>query len=162
MFNVDDYVVYQYWVSKITDITTIKNAVVGYDNHTPFYVMKSLYEKETFYVPTEGVHAIRRPMDKTQALQLIDDLPNITVLERPNDDLYRSTISHYDCYSYVKILKSVYDKTQYLNKLGKRLSIIDNKYSHLAEKYLFEELSFALDVPITDVDEFIRKRLDVK
>lgn len=161
MFEVNDYVVYQYWVCQIVDITTIKNNIVGFDNNALFYVMKSLYEKETFYIPIENETSVRKPLDKLEALSLIDTLPNIVSLNSPNDDYYKNTIRNYDCYSYVQILKSIHNKTEYVNKIGKKLSISDNKYLHLAEKYLFDELSFALEIPQNSVDSFIKQRLNL-
>lgn len=161
MFKVNDYVVYQYWICKIVDITKLENNIIGFDNNSLFYVMKSLYEKETFYIPMENEKSLREPLNKSQVLKLIDDIPNIEPLNILTDELYKKTIHNYDCYSYIKIIKSINDKSRRVDKVGKRLSTLDSKYMYLAEKYLFDEFSFALDIQKDSVDNFIKDRLNV-
>lgn len=161
MYNINDYVVYQYWVCKITDITKLDYSDMGFDKDNTYYIMNSLFEKETFYIPTQNQASIRKPLTKKQAIELIDLMPNITPISKAIDEEYRNEIHHYNCYSYSKILKTVHQKSEALNKIGKRLSIVDSKYQHTAEKYLFDELSFALNIEPKMVDNYIKRRISV-
>jgi CarD family transcriptional regulator len=132
---------------------------MGFEKDVTYYIMKSIFEKETFYIPVDHVDSLRQPLTKEDALNLIDSLPLLEPLQNPKDEDYRETIRHYDCYSYAKIVKSVHDKNTHNLAIGKKLSSVDNKYYRTAEKYLYEELAFALDIPTNEVEEYIKSRL---
>lgn len=162
MFSVNDYVVYQYWVCKISDIKKLDYSDMGFDKDVTYYIMSSIYEKETFFIPINNESSIRKPINKTEAIALIDSMPSLEPISKLNDEEYRATIHNYDCYSYARIVKSVYAKNKYNSSIGKKLSIADNKYFHIAEKYLHDELAFALDISPNEVDQYIRNRIESK
>ena len=159
MFSINDCVVYQYWLCKIADIKKLDYSDMGFEKDVTYYILKSIYEKEMFYIPVNNKESLRKPLDKESALALIDSMPSLEPIDKLNDEEYRNIIHAYDCYSYARIIKSIYAKNEYTASIGKKLSIADNKYFHIAEKYLFDELSFALDIPSNSVDDFIKNRL---
>lgn len=160
MFNVNDYVVYQYWVCQILDIKKLDYSNMGFDKDVTYYIMKSVYEKETFFIPITNGNSLREPISYDEAIQLIDSMPSLEPISKLNDEEYRSIIHNYNCESYAKIVKSIYAKNKYNTSIGKRLSIIDSKYFHLAEKYLYDELAFSLNITPNKVEEYISNRLN--
>ena len=118
------------------------------------------YEKETFDIPITNIEHIRKPLSKEEAISLIDSIPSIQPLETLNDVEYKQTIHNYNCNSYLKIVKSIYQKNLKNISINKKISNIDDRYFHTAERYLNEELAFALDIPIKDVHKYIENRLE--
>lgn len=160
MFNVDDYVVYQYWLCKISDIKKLDYSDMGFEKDITYYIMNSIYEKETFFIPITNESSVRKPISKDEAISLIDSMPSLETISKLNDEEYRAIIHNYDCYSYARIVKSIYTKNQYNTSIGKRLSNVDNKYFHIAEKYLYDELSFALGISTNEVNQYIKDRIE--
>lgn len=161
MFSVNDYVVYQYWICKILEIKKLDYSDMGFEKDVTYYIMNSIYEKERFYIPINNKDSLREPLNKENALVLIDSMPSLEPIPKLNDEEYRNIIHNYDCYSYAKIIKSIHAKNKYNRSNGKKLSIADNKYFHIAEKYLYDELGFALDIPSNKVDMYIENRLNL-
>jgi CarD family transcriptional regulator len=122
--------------------------------------MNSVYEKETFFIPVTHEDSLRKPLTKAEALDLIDHLTDLEPISHLNDEEYRNVIHNYDCYSYAKIVKGIHAKSEYISSLGKRLSNVDGKYFHLAEKYLHDELAFALDIRPNEVEQYIKDRIE--
>ena len=145
MFKINDYVVYQYWVCKVLDIKQLDYSDMGFKKDVTYYILGSVYEKETFDIPITNIEHIRKPLSKEEAL---------------NDVEYKQTIHNYNCNSYLKIVKSIYQKNLKNISINKKISNIDDRYFHTAERYLNEELAFALDIPIKDVHKYIENRLE--
>lgn len=162
MFSINDYVVYQYWVCKVIDIKKLDYSDMGFEKDITYYILRSLYEKETFYIPITNKGSVRKPLSKDDAVSLIDSLPYLQLMDKLNDDEYRNIIHNYDCNSYARIVKSIYGKSQYNSSIGKKLSNADSKYFHMAEKYLYDELAFALGISAKDVDQYIRNRIETQ
>jgi CarD family transcriptional regulator len=160
MFNVNDYVVYQYWVCKISDIKKLDYSDMGFEKDVTYYIMSSVYEKETFFIPVTHEDSLRKPLTREEALDLIDNLNSVEPISHLNDEEYRNIIHNYDCYSYAKIVKGIYAKNKYISSVGKKLSNVDGKYFHLAEKYLHDELAFALGIKSNEVEQYIKDRLE--
>lgn len=159
MFNVNDYVVYQYWVCKVTDIQQLDYSNMGFEKDVTYYLLDSVYERESFCIPVTHEDSLRRPLTKTEALELIDGLPELESLPLLSDSEYREVMHTYDCYSYARVLKGLHDKSEYVHTVGKRLSNVDGKYLHLAEKYLHDELAFALGMQPNTVQQYITERV---
>ncbi|MCC8069149.1 MAG: CarD family transcriptional regulator [Ruminococcus sp.] len=162
MFSINDYVVYQYWVCQVIDIKKLDYSEMGFKKDVTYYILRSLYEKETFYIPITNTDSVRKPLNKDDAISLIDSMPYLQTIEKLNDDEYRSVIHNYDCNSYARIVKSIYRKNKYNSSIGKKLSNADSKYLHIAEKYLYDELAFALNISAKDVDQYIKDRIETQ
>ena len=63
-------------------------------------------------------------------------------------------ISSCECEAWVKILKTLYQRT---TKRGS-ITSMDKKYRQIAEKALYSEFAYALDISADEVDGFIKDR----
>lgn len=106
----------------------------------------------------EGEHNIRRPATREEALTLIDEMDDIDILwvtnERMREREYKTCISSCECEAWVKILKTLYQRT---TKRGS-ITSMDKKYRQIAEKALYSEFAYALDISADEVDGFIKDR----
>lgn len=131
----------------------------GADRKKVYYTMQSVDdEKEKAYIPVEGDHNIRRPVTREEALTLIDEMDDIDILwvtnERMREREYKSCISSCECEAWVKILKTLYQRT---NKRG-TITSMDKKYRQIAERALHSEFGYALGISADKVDDFIKSR----
>ena len=131
----------------------------GADRKKIYYTMQSVdAEKEKAYIPVEGEHNIRRPATREEALTLIDEMDDIDILwvtnERMREREYKTCISSCECEAWVKILKTLYQRT---TKRGS-ITSMDKKYRQIAEKALYSEFAYALDISADEVDGFIKDR----
>lgn len=129
------------------------------DRKKEYYTLHSVEdEKETVYVPAEDSEAIRRPMNKEEALKLIQEAADAEVLWVPNEKLreqeYRQCISSYEPKEWIRILKTLYQRTK---KRGSVTSM-DKKYQQVTERALYSELAYALGIPISEVESVLWKR----
>jgi RNA polymerase-interacting CarD/CdnL/TRCF family regulator len=126
------------------------------DRKKDYYTLHSVEDvKETVYVPASDSEAIRKPMTKEEALQLIKEVREAEILWIPNEKMreqeYRHCISSYEPKEWIRILKTLYQRTR---KRGSVTSM-DKKYQQVAERALYSELAYALDVPIGHVEKML-------
>ena len=161
MMQVGDMVVYKCrGMYEVEEIGTLNFS--GADRKKLYYSMQSVDDaKEKVYIPVEGEHNIRKPVSREEALALIDEMDDIELLwvanERMREREYKNCIAGCRCEEWVKILKTLYQRG---NKRGS-ITSMDRKYRQIAEKALHSELSYALDIPVDKVEEFIVNRKGV-
>jgi CarD family transcriptional regulator len=161
LFQVEDYVVYgSSGVCKVLEIGTPK--MHGIDDSKLYYKLGPVYSKGSFvYIPVEN-QVLREIISKEEAIKLIDNIPNIHIIQVPNDRMrdliYKETMKKYDCIEWIKIIKTLYiDKQKRLSE-GKKIGNNDMKYLHDAQDYLFGELSISLGMTKDKIEELIMNR----
>lgn len=164
MFKIDEYIIYgTNGVCKVNSIGTLD--IGGIDKNRLFYTLEPVYSKgSAVYTPVDSTKVImRKIVTKEEALELIDDIPNIETIPASNDrfqeDGYRAAMKKHDCREWVKIIKTLYLRKQERILNGKKFTSTDERYMGLAENGLYGELAVALNISKQDVEEYIVKRI---
>jgi CarD family transcriptional regulator len=164
MFQVNDYVVYgNNGVCRILEIGTPE--IRGVENSKIYYTLQPVYSRGSIiYIPLDNEKPIvRGVITKEEALRLIQDVPNIEIIEGANDKFremkYKEAMKKYDCREWIRIIKTFYQNNRHRLTEGKKISSIDMRYLHDAQEYLYGELSISLGIPKEEMEDFILKNL---
>lgn len=166
MFQVGDYIVYgKNGVCRVEDIGTIDTA--GIPKDTIYYTLYPNYSKGSkIFTPVDNNKVFIRPViTKEEAFVLIDQINEIEILfvadEKRREMDYKEALSKCKCIDLVRIIKTIYLRQQSKHAEGKKLSVGEDKYYHMAEDNLYGELAIALKMDKDKVKEFIVQRLDL-
>ncbi len=163
MYSVGERLIYgQTGVCEIIDIcekTFIKN------QKNLYYVLKPLnMENNLIYAPVENNKVfMRRLITLEQAEKLICDIPQI--MDKICDtaeltkEYYTEKINNHTLEQLVELTAIIYAKKLNVEKMKKRLNIIDEKYMKIGENLLFGELSTVLDIPLSEVQGYIEQKI---
>lgn len=160
MYKVNDYIVYKKDVCKIKEIR--KNKMTGSD----YYILNPIDDESLIIdVPVDNrMGFIRDIISYDEALKLIDEIPNVEILDNMNEKYierdYKDLINSGKYVDLIKIIKTSYLRNKERVDNKKKLSDKDTKYFELAEKYLYNELSIALEMSFDETKEFIINRVD--
>lgn len=165
MFEKGEYVVVgNKGVCAVEDITTLN--ISGVDKEREYYILKPVYVPgSTVYVPVDtAMESMRRVLTKEEAKQLIDEIPQIPLITITNDKLleqeYKGCMKTNCCEEWVKIIKTIYLRKQKRLEAGRKVTAVDAKYFRIAEDNLYGELAVVLDIPRTEVQEYITGEID--
>ena len=165
MFEIGTYVVYgNTGICKIEDVTTLD--IPGANAERQYYVMSPIREQGSRdYLPVDNTKVVlREVISKDEALQLIDNITEIGLLEVDNDKLreekYKELARRSDCASWITIIKTIYLRKQERIAQGKKITATDDRYYKMAVEHLYSELGFALDKEPSEVEEFIIERIE--
>lgn len=167
MFEIGTYVVYgNTGICKIEDVTTLD--IPGANAERQYYVMSPIREQGSRdYLPVDNTKVVlREVISKDEALQLIDNITEIGLLEVDNDKLreekYKELARRSDCASWITIIKTIYLRKQERIAQGKKITATDDRYYKMAVEHLYSELGFALDKEPSEIEEFIIERIEEK
>ena len=153
MYKINDMVVYgNEGVCKITDLTkrSFANKVVEY------YVLKPVYNEHSIvYIPIDNeelVSKIKRILSVEDIHELIRTLPNEDYCWIENDNQRKE--------KYREIIKSG-NRKELMKKDGKKIHAADDKFFKDAEKVLYDEFAYVLDIEQEDVVSFICDQFEV-
>lgn len=165
MFEIGTYVVYgNTGICKIEDVTTLD--IPGANAERQYYVMSPIREQGSRdYLPVDNTKVVlREVISKNEALQLIDNIPEIGLLEVDNDKLreekYKELARKSDCTSWITIIKTIYLRKQERIAQGKKVTATDERYYRMAVEHLYSELGFALEKDPSEVESFIIDRIE--
>lgn len=167
MFEVGEYIVYGVkGVCRVEDITHID--ISGADKNRLYYVLTPIGESTgKIYAPTDNQKVMmRRIISKEEADRLIDELPQIELLWVPDDKQreakYKEALNTCDYRAWVSIVKTLYLRRQERVAQGKKITALDERYMRTAENELYSELSLTLGIPKSEMENYIRERLEQK
>nr|MCR4997845.1 hypothetical protein [Butyrivibrio sp.] len=69
-------------------------------------------------------------------------------------------LQKYDCIELFKLIKCIYFRSKKRLDEGKKVTVADDKYMHLAEDVLYQELGVVLDIPKDQVLDYIIKEME--
>lgn len=134
------------------------------NNGSLYYVLEPLGSRDgsMIYSPTDNQSvSMRALMTRDEAMDFVSRIPTILPIEIDNDKnrkmIYREAMETGLPDIHVGIIKSIYDRRKQLLKSKKRLPDIDADYERLAKHCLYGELSVSLDIPYTEVEDYIKK-----
>ena len=157
MFKVKNYVLYNYNVCKIKEITKIKDV--------NYYVLVPITDESLIIkapVTQEGIN-IRPLLTKKEVKQLIDKIPNIKLIDAPDHKIeqeYKRYLNSGNREDLISIIKTTYERNKKRKESGKKAGEKDSIYFNLAEKSLYSEISIVLKLSIEKAKEYVVKRLE--
>ncbi len=133
-----------------------------------YYVLEPLYQKGTITTPVDNDKVFTRPViTRDEAMELIDQIPNIDVQAYHNQNLqqlenhYRSQMGGHDCLSLLRVTMSAYRKKVEREAKKQKFGAVDRRYMERAENLLYGELAVALGIERDSVQDFIARRLEL-
>ena len=149
MFQIGDYVIYRRDLCIVEDIIDSK-----------YYKLTIIDDDSlSIKVPIDNKFGhLRYPISLTEANQIISKIPSISPI-KTNEKLLENeyinllkTNKHEDL---IKIIKTTYLRNKERLDAGKKIGDKDQTYFELAEKYLYNELSYALKISYEDCKMYI-------
>ncbi|MGI5966561.1 MULTISPECIES: CarD family transcriptional regulator [Anaerotruncus] len=155
MYQVGNYIIYG--TSGVCRIAAIGRPDASYaDPNKSYYTLVPAYGTEVIYTPVDTKVFMRPVISKSEAEQLIREIPSIREDSAGNpgaknqqilSEHYQSAIQTHDCGDLIRLIKTIYQKNQAAEKHGKKPGRIDEHYRKRAEELLCGELAIALGIP---------------
>ena len=165
MFQIGDIVVYSnHGVCKVIDIGPLAMNVA--DKERQYYTLAPLYQTESIiYAPVDNPKQVMRDViSRKQADALIQQIDGMEAdwitNEKERERKYKETLKSCDCLKLAKMIKTLHIRHDKRAKLGKRMTVVDERYFKRAEEQLYEELAFVLQIELKNVDSYIRKEIE--
>ena len=168
MFQAGDHIIYgNTGVCRVEEVCR-RDDLPPDARDTLFYRLMPLHGSCTIYIPVDSPVFMRPVVTRAQALDLIARIPAIREDDFQPDDPkllaahYKDFFRSHACEDLIQLIKTVYHKNQTMAHRGRRPPKTDNQYMQQAEALLNDELGVALDIPSTDVPDFIAQTLEQK
>lgn len=132
-----------------------------------YYVLRPLYQDCVISAPVDSDKVFIRPIiSKEEAQELIRQIPDIQAradnskASRELSEHYDALLKTHDCRDLVKLTMSIYTKKQVVLKEKRKFGAVDERFLKRAEDLLFGELAAALDIPRSQVPNYISTQLE--
>lgn len=165
MFQKNDLIVYgNTGICRVEEVGT-PEGLPGIDKGKLYYRLTPIRGAGTIYTPVDTSVFTRPAMTKGEAEQLIDRIPEIAEDSfecrdpRMLAEHYRTSLQTHECEDLIRLIKTVYQKSQKLVQNGKKPGKTDQQYRKRAEELLNEELSVALGIAFAEVPAYIEQRI---
>lgn len=137
--------------------------LVGMPADRLYYVLRSLHDVNgVIYLPTDCTTVFLRPtLTREEATSLLREAPKIPTLSAPDAKTLRlayvEAMKTHDPRQWVRVIKTIAEREGQLAKASRtqRLSETERSYGEEAKRYLFTELSIALDIPKEEMETHI-------
>lgn len=165
MFEIDDIVTYG--INGVCRVVDFEEKDL-FGTKKQYLVLKPLSGRgSTYYVPTDNENILskmRKLLSEDEINHLIDTMPYEDVLwiddERQRKECYKKIIADGNHSELVKIIKAIYHEKKVREEKGKKLHISDERFLKEAEKILYEELGYVLNISTEEVLPYIFARLE--
>ena len=157
MYKVGDYVVYKRDICIVDDITKVER--FNKDYYNLISIMDSTLKIK---LPIDNKD-IRSIISKKEAEDLIEDIPNIDIIQIDDkllENEYRKLMNTNDVRNLIKVIKTTYLRNDNRTKNGKKISEKDNEYFIKTEQLLYTELSLVLNMSYNEVKEYIYNKVN--
>lgn len=165
MYQVGNAVIYKSdGVCKITDIIvrTFKEREIEY------YVLNPVHNQNAeILVPknnTDLVGKMRKVLNKDEIIQIIEAMPAEEEIwisdETERKEKYREILTSGDRTQIVRLIKTLYIHKQNQKQCGRKLHLADEKILRDAEKMLYDEFAYVLEIAQEEVLGYITAKLD--
>ena len=159
MYEVGDLIVYgRTGICEVTEITTLK--MDGVPKDKLYYILRPVREKRgKVFTPVDNEKIVtRKVISKEEAEELIREIPKIEGLwigsEKQREEKYKECMKSCKCAEWVRIIKTLYQKQ------GKKITATDERYLRMAEGNLYSELSIALGIPESGMEDYIMNQIN--
>ncbi|MDR1805564.1 MAG: CarD family transcriptional regulator [Clostridium sp.] len=158
-----------YGSAGVCKVAGIKDMTVGAETNS-YYILKPVYEAaSTIYVrvdSSELAGKVRRILSQEEILELIRQMPDENTIWETDDnkrrEQYKGILSGSDRSALIRMIKTLFLRGEELKNVGKgkKLHASDERFLKDAEKILYEEFAYVLNITREEVLPFIRKQLD--
>lgn len=164
MYQVGSTVIYKNdGVCKITEIIvrTFREKEIEY------YVLNPVHNHNAeILVPKNNsdlVGKMRKVLTKDEIIQIIEAMPNEEEIwisnETDRKEKYREILTSGDRSELVRLIKTLYIHKQNQKQCGRKLHLADEKNLRDAEKMLYDEFAYVLEIEPEDVLGYITAKL---
>ncbi|MDD3368446.1 MAG: CarD family transcriptional regulator [Lachnospiraceae bacterium] len=164
MYQIGDFIVHE--GSGICEVADIKEmALCGRGSEKEYYTLRPFYEKGSqVFTPVNSDKVKLRPvMTREKIENLIAEIPEIDGIWEENDKLravkYKEALATFKPEELVRVIKTVYLGKQKRVDAGKKILVGDEKYIQIAQKWLYEEIAFVMDMDMKSVEKMVVKEL---
>ena len=164
MYSINEAVVYaSYGVCRIKSVESRDFSGESMD----YYVLQPVNDsRNTFYVPVSSnslKDKMRKVYSREEVEKLIKAMPDKDFIWIENDaerkERYRKIIDEGNREELVKLIKTLYTRSTQLNAKHKKLHSSDERFLHDAENMLYDEFSYALEIPREEVIPYIKSHI---
>ena len=162
MFQKGDFIVYgSTGVCRVEDIVSLDD-LPGFDDERLCYKLSAVYSRETIYTPVDTSIFMRPILTVEEAQELIEKIPSIpegdcsTGSQRLRVEKYRECIRSHKCEDLIYVIKSIRRRNKKREESGRRPDQTDQQYFKQAQELLHGELAVSLNIPYTDVSDYIK------
>lgn len=165
MFDVGDFVVFgSDGVCRVEAVGSLDIDGVSKDKIYYTLIPMGKAGNGRIFAPVEGRKVtVRRVMNIDEANTLISELAIIGRLQveddRKREERYKQVIQHCDLREVVQLMKEINSRKEMRDRIGKKLTAIDERYFGIAENCLCSELSLPLKMEKHEVWEYISSRM---
>ena len=168
MYNIGDYVIY-----GRTGICVVKDIgyreLPGIGGPRLYYTLNPVYAAGIIYTPVDTSISMRRAISRDEAIGLIQQIPaiehtmddSLDISGRELPDYYKSLIESHDCKDLIRLIITVYSKTQQALQDKRKICQTHQNFMRNAEDMLYGELSVALGIDKESVPSFIEDMIGV-
>lgn len=166
MFQINDTVLYgAEGVFKVEEITVMDFA--GEDKE--YFVLKSLYnEGSTVFVPTDKealLAKMRKILSREEIYEMIRNMPEEELIwiedESERMQKYKDILMKGDHREIVRLIRTLYLHGQSLKEIGKNLHKVDERFLKDAERILYDEFAYVLNIKPNQVLPFIQEQIEL-
>ncbi|MCI6640688.1 MAG: CarD family transcriptional regulator [Pygmaiobacter massiliensis] len=165
MYQEGDLIIYQTTgVCRVMGVCQLDFS--GSGTLQPYYTLKPLYQTGTICAPVQNPRVFMRPILTSQQVNvLIDQIPSLPA--QPDDsksiqqlcDHYTRAIKSHDCAALLSMVVSIWRKKQALAGCHRKFGQVDSHFMKQAEDLLYGEFAAALQIPKSEVCQYIADRL---
>lgn len=160
MFQVNEMIVYgKQGVCKVVARGKIDMPMI--DKNKEYYTLMPCKEKSSvIYAPIENNKTVMRHiLSLEEVRRLLEEVPTLEeisiVNDREREACYKEILARCDCRELIRILKTLYVRKQERLGSGKKITAVDERYFHLAEEQLYNELSLVLGRTKSEIEQEI-------
>ncbi|MBE6623350.1 MAG: CarD family transcriptional regulator [Ruminococcaceae bacterium] len=160
MYKTGDKVIYP--GTGVCIIKDIINQKFLHTDERTYYVLKAVYDNSdtTIYCPVDSTEVnLKKLLDKDEILELIHTIPQKTLwIENDNErrKLFSALLREGDRQKLLCMITEIHKKLKEKEAEGKKLHLSDEKALEKAEKMLYQEIAYSLNMEIEAVSSFIR------
>ena len=132
-----------------------------------YYILRPVgNHSSTLYVPMDNEKLTAKMRDVLTKQQIDDMLSGIRdkVIDWQSDkkkraEEFKQIMRDKNQEELLTLVGCIYMKKQELLAAGKKLNFTDENILQEAEKYIYEEFAFALNIPVCDVSDYIQQNI---
>lgn len=166
MFKPGDRIVYGgVGICSVEGVGRPGHEIPGAAKDRQYYTLRPMNESGVVYTPVDTKVFMRPVMTRQQAGELIDSMPEVAAFDctgadhKQMEEKYRAALQSFRVDDLLRLLKTIWVRRARCREQGKNLGKVDRQYQQTAQKFLYEELGCALDIPFEEVEPYIERRL---
>ena len=164
MYQVGDTI--QYSSTGICKIDAIEEKVLGKIKKSYYVLMPISHSNSTVYVPVDNealTSKMRRILNKDEILEIIhssSESPDILIEnDTERREKFTDIIHSGNRKDLLILIRSLYLHKEHQQSNGRKFHIADERVFKEAERILYDELSYTLEIPADEVVKFIQENI---